>query len=306
MTEHDMTRRDFLKLLGAGATMAILGKYVNLMDGNKSSLIPEASAQSSGSWTLGPNASFPPIHAALLNNGMIMYLAGSGYHSATEFGPFSAAIFDPTTNAEIKQITFTEDLFCVGFNQLGNGNILATGGTKNYDTSVPDGKWRGLEAAYEFDVNTLSFYKVTSMAHGRWYPTQVTLPDNKTAIFSGLDEFGDRNLLVEIYDPVFKNFSIKYDPGTNLQYCVGSTSTQPGAGTPCYGGVGKGVSPGISLYPHMILMPSGLVFRAGPERAFFTWNPTNGRWLTAGTMNSTARGYCSSVLLPLNNTLTSG
>jgi hypothetical protein len=240
---------------------------------------------------------------ALLKSGKVMYVAGSGYHVATQFGPFTGTIFNPATNTEVKQMTFNDDVFCCGFNQLENGNILVTGGTKDYDTSQPEGKWTGANCAYEFDVNTEEFYKVTSMAHGRWYPTQITLPDNKTAVFSGLDEFGDRNLLVEIYNPIFKNFSIKFDSGSSLQYCVGSTSALPGAGTPCYGGVaGKGVSPGISLYPHMILMPSGLLVRAGPERALFTWNPTNGRWLGAGTMNSTARGYGSSVLLPLNNT----
>ena len=218
----------------------------------------------------------------------------------------SAAIFDPATNTEVKQITFTEDLFCCGFNQLENGNILVTGGTKDYDTVAGDGKWHGLNAAYEFDMATEDYYKVTSMAHGRWYPTQITLPNSKVAVFSGSDEFGDRNLLVEIYDPIFKNFSIKYDSGANRSYCVGSTSSLPGAGTPCYGGVtGKGASPPIALYPHIILMPSGLLFRAGPETAFYTWNPTNGNWISAGTMKYTAgRNYCNTVLLPLNNTAT--
>ena len=303
MSDNNLSRRDFLKLLGAGAAMAFVGKYVNLMDPNQTSLIPKASALSSGSWSLGPNLSFPAIHMALVKSGKVVYVAGSGYHAATQSGPFTGTLFDPITNTEVKQMTFTDDVFCCGFNQLENGNILVTGGTKDYDTSQPEGKWTGANCAYEFDANTEEFYKVTSMAHGRWYPTQITLPDNKTAVFSGLDEFGDRNYLVEIYNPIFKNFSIKYDSGSSLQYCVGSTSALPGAGTPCYGGVaGKGVSPGIALYPHMILMPSGLLFRAGPESTLFTWNPTNGRWLNAGSMNSTARGYGTSVLLPLSNT----
>ena len=305
MSNNNLSRRDFLKLLGAGATFAFFGKYLSLMDPSKTSLIPKASALSSGSWSLGPNLSFPAIHLALLKSGKIMYVSGSGYHTATQSGPFTGTLFDPSTNTEVKQMTFTDDVFCCGFNQLENGNILVTGGTKDYDTIQPEGKWTGVKSAYEFDVNTEEFYKVTSMAHGRWYPTQVTLPNAKTAVFSGADEFGDRNQLVEIYDPIFKNFSINYDSGSSLQYCVGSTSALPGAGTPCYGGVtGKGVSVTTSLYPHLILMPSGLLFRAGPEKTLYTWNPANGRWIAAGSMNSTARGYCSSVLLPLNNTAT--
>lgn len=305
MVDHDFTRRDFLKLVGTVAIVGFIGKYANLMDQSKTSLIPKANAVSSGSWSLGPNLSFPAIHVALLKNGKFMYVTGSGYHSATQYGPFTATLFDPSTNMEVKQMTFTEDVFCCGLNQLENGNILITGGTKDYDTVQADGKWTGLNCAYEFDVTSEEFYKITSMAHGRWYPTQVTLPNSKVAVFSGNDEFGDRNLLVEIYDPTFKNFSIKYDSGTNGQYCVGSTSSLPGSGTPCYGGVtGKGTIQSITLYPHMILMPSGLLFRAGPEKTLVTWSPNNGNWKGAGSMNSISRGYCTSVLLPLNNAAT--
>lgn len=305
MSDHDLTRRDFLKLVGAVASIGLIGKYVHLMDKSQTSIIPKAYAASSGSWSLGPNLSFAAIHVALLKNGKIMYVSGSGYHYATQYGPYTGTLFDPGTNTEVKQLTFTEDVFCCGFNQLENGNILVTGGTKDYDTSQQDGKWTGLNSAYEFDTTTENFYKVSSMAHGRWYPTQITHPDSKVSVFSGNDEFGDRNMLVEIYDPIFKNFSIKYDLGTNRQYCVGSTSTLPGAGTPCYGGVaGKGASPSISLYPHMILMPSGLLFRAGPQKALVSWNPADGRWIDGGSLNSESRGYCSSILLPLNNTVT--
>jgi hypothetical protein len=38
------------------------------------------------------------------------------------------------------------------------------------------------------------------MAHGRWYPTNVALPDGRTAAFSGCyDETGNPNKTFEIY-----------------------------------------------------------------------------------------------------------
>ena len=47
------------------------------------------------------------------------------------------------------------------------------------------------------------------MAHGRWYPTVVTLSDGKVFVVNGMDEYGKPNLLVEIYDPATKTWSKK-------------------------------------------------------------------------------------------------
>ena len=93
------------------------------------------------------------------------------------------------------------------------------------------------------------------MAHGRWYPTLVTLPDGKVVIVNGFDEYGSTNRLVEIYDPASKTWTKKFDPNTSVTYCVGdgSESTCPGAGSPCYGGPGNGVAPNVGLYPRMHL-----------------------------------------------------
>ena len=83
------------------------------------------------------------------------------------------------------------------------------------------------------------------MAHGRWYPTVVTLPDGKVFVVNGMDEYGKLNLLVEIYDPDTKTWSKKFDPGTNRTYCVGKNSPCAGAGSPCYGGSHNGTAPSI-------------------------------------------------------------
>ena len=61
--------------------------------------------------------------------------------------------------------------------------------------------WHGLNAAYEVNGSSESVDKVSSMAHGRWYPTCITLPDGKVMVVNGLDEYGVYNRLVEIYDP---------------------------------------------------------------------------------------------------------
>ena len=150
-----------------------------------------------------------------------------------------------------------------------------------YDTN-PDncnGLYHGLNAAYELNWSSESLGQVSSMAHGRWYPTLVTLPDGKVFTCAGLDEYGVDNNLIEIYDPIPKSWTISFNPNTGNTYCVGQGETDcVGAGSPCYGGPNNGVGPHVGLYPRMHLMPSGLVVMVGGTNIFRTWNPANGVW----------------------------
>jgi Domain of unknown function (DUF1929)/Fibronectin type III domain len=308
-----VTRREFLKLLGAGGTIMVLGGLGglrSLLDDKKAS--PQfASAQTApgGSWSLGPNTTVLAIHAALTPSGRIFYLAGSGFCINGAAGPYQARLLDPVTGAETTIGGQNNDLFCNGATQLANGNIFMCGGTKLYDTDVSNcnGKWHGGNFAYEFNVgsNSLSQQGIQQMAQGRWYPTCVTLPSGRVLIVGGQDDYGDHNYITEIYDPATKSISINYDPTSNNTYCVGSTATAScaGAGSPCYGAPNQGVAPWLSLYPRMHLMPSGLVFDAGPTQATYLWDPSNGSWRN---VNNTLqyRDYGTSFLLPLQNTTT--
>ena len=110
-------------------------------------------------------------------------------------------------------------------------------------TVDPDGKWKGLASAYEYDPSSDSLAKVQSMKHGRWYPYCITLDDGKVLTIGGFDEWGCNNALAEIYDPDSKSWSIKYDSTTSNTYCVGGCNTLAPPGLPCYGGSGQGVMP---------------------------------------------------------------
>jgi hypothetical protein len=301
---ESISRRDFLKLLGYGAAIS-LGSLLNFSALTElKKMVPIlASAQSSGSWAFGNNASAIPIHAAVLNTGKIFYLAGSGTALAHSNGPFEARILDLNAASE-KTLPLTEDLFCIGLTHLASGNVLLAGGTKMYD-SDPDncnGKWHGLNAVYELDITSEALISVCSMAHGRWYPTLVTLADGKAVIMNGFDEYGSYNTLVEIYDPASKTCIKKFDPNTSTTYCVGkgSESECPGAGSPCYGGPGNGVAPNVGLYPRMHLMPNGLIITCGAQVTVWSWDPANGKWGIL-TQTSVYRGYGTSFLLPLHN-----
>jgi Domain of unknown function (DUF1929) len=303
--EKGISRRDFLKLLGyGGIAIGLSGLYRlgNAVDFFKLSP-PSVSAQSSGSWSLGPNTSVVAIHSALLPDGKIFYLAGSGFHRDRPNGPFEGRIFDPATNSEA-QLSTAEDLFCTGLTNLPDGNVLLAGGTLMYDSN-PDncnGKWHGLDAAYELNWGSGTLNKVQSMTHGRWYPTLIALKDGRIFVGGGEDEYGDDNDLIEIYDPGPKSFGISYDPSSSNTYCVGAGEVAcPGAGSPCYGGPNNGVGPGLALYPRMHLMPSGLLVLCGGSNVFRTWDPNTGVWANPITQNRTRRSYGTSFLLPLHN-----
>ena len=262
-----------------------------------------ASAQSAGAWSLGSNTTTIAIHAALLTNGKIFYLAGSGFHADHQNGPFEARILDINTGSE-QNLQQSEDIFCGGMCRLPNGNVLLAGGYLMYDTDVNNcnGYHHGLKAAYELDENSGSVVKVSSMAHGRWYPTCVTLPDGKVMVVNGFDEYGVFNQLTEIYDPSSKSWSMSFDPNSSLTYCVGASqeSVCPGAGSPCYGSSNNGVAPNIGLYPRMHLMPSGLVITCGSTATVRSWDPATGIWNIL-TQTSSYRDYGTSFILPLNN-----
>jgi len=80
--------------------VGVLGKFANFMPQNmQQSTIRQASATSLGSWSYAGTTSMPAIHATLLgagnNAGKILYVAGSGWNTGNENGPFKSAIFDP-------------------------------------------------------------------------------------------------------------------------------------------------------------------------------------------------------------------
>ncbi|MGB7679106.1 MAG: twin-arginine translocation signal domain-containing protein [Nitrososphaeraceae archaeon] len=129
MTDN-VSRRDFLKLLGVGAMVLGLGGM-----GGMSQLVydrkanrPALAQQGTGSWANGQNCTVNPIHVALLPSGRIFYLAGSGYSTAQQFGPYTARVLDINTGSETAH-TQTDDLFCIGLTHLANGTDLMAGGT---------------------------------------------------------------------------------------------------------------------------------------------------------------------------------
>ena len=216
-----------------------------------------------GSWqTLSTQMPINPIHAALMNNGLVLIVSGSGNVAANT--NFQAAVWDPQAGTVTTQ-PVGWDMFCNGMVVLPDGRPLVNGGTLAYDP------FHGEVRSAVFDPVSSTFTDIQSMKHGRWYPTVTTLGDGRVLTFSGLTETGATNTAVEIYTP---------GTGWSPEYAAGWTPP---------------------LYPRLHVLPNGNVFYSGSGTGSRTFNPTTHTWsaVIANTNYSGTRTYGSSVLLPL-------
>jgi hypothetical protein len=222
-----------------------------------------AQAGTQGQWrTLPTEAPINPVHVAVMNNGEVLIVAGSG-NVATETN-FQAAVWDPLSQTFQTQST-AWDMFCNAMVVLHDGRVFINGGNLQYDPFF------GEPRNAVFDPVTHLFTDVQNMAHGRWYPTTTTLGDGRVMTFSGLLETGGTNSTVEIYT---------VGAGWSQEYPAGWTPP---------------------LYPRMHLSTDGRVFYAGSGRGSRFFNPVTNAWtaVVATTNYTGTRGYGTSVLLPL-------
>ena len=243
-------------------------------------LVPGAWGQADvqGQWsTASYQLPINPIHSALMYNGKILVVAGSGNcipsvsgcPQGPPYGPANgsgAVLVDPTTGS-VTQFTLSRDMFCNGMLVLPDGRVFINGGTVQ---QIP--AFTGTTQSAFFDPSTNLFTDVPqSMAHGRWYPTVTLLGDGRVMAFSGTDENDHTNTTVELYT-VGSGWSVPYSAGW----------TPP-------------------LYPRMTLLPSGKVFFSGQDITTRTFDPSNQTWTTVGDRAwNSIRLYGSSVLLPLS------
>src|SRR5215470_5117243 len=169
-------------------------------------LLPRVMAQASvqGQWSTQSNTMpINPVHVALLGSGKVLVVAGSGNcppsqsgcPSGPPYGPSNnsgALLWDPATGA-ITQFSLSWDMFCNGMVLLQDGRVFIDSGTIRYDP------FYGQPKVTVFDPGTNTFTNIQSMAHGRWYPTVLTLGDGRVMAFSGLNEVGSTNTAVEFY-----------------------------------------------------------------------------------------------------------
>jgi hypothetical protein len=225
---------------------------------------PSGNAQAGpGQWqTLPYTMPINPVHTALLYNGKVLVVSGSGNVAGNL--NYQAALWDPQAGTITTQ-PVTWDMFCNGMVVLPDGRPFVMGGTLQYDP------FHGELKTATYDPSTNTFTNQQSMAHGRWYPTGTVLGDGRAMIFSGLNETGGTNTSVEFYSA-----------SSGWSAAFAAPWTPP-------------------LYPRMHVLPNGNVFYSGATTGSSIFNPSTHAWTTnvAFTNYSGTRTYGSSVLLPL-------
>jgi hypothetical protein len=220
-----------------------------------------AQANVQGQWTTLPTKiPINPIHVAMLNDGRVLVVTGSGNGIP---GNFEAGIWDPASDTVTTQ-TVSWDMFCNGMIILPDGRPFIAGGNLQYDP------FKGLANVSVFDPSSGSFSDLESMRYARWYPTATVLPEGRVLVFSGLDANGITTATTEIYTV-----------GAGWSAAVGAGWTPP-------------------LYPRMHVLPNGKLFYSGPTVTSRLLDPAVLTWTTVANTNyANTRTYGSSVLLPL-------
>src|ERR1700682_502803 len=236
------------------------------------------------------------VHAVLLHNGKVLFAAGSG-NSAFRFNDpnfgntamknWTSAVWDPTvspppgTDTNFFHPDTTRDahgnvwdFFCGGETPLEDGRVLITGGTARYQNG-----FLGRADTLLFDPASQQWAVTRSMAHGRWYPSVISLGDGRVLAAAGLDENGHPNQSLETFFHHSDYWQQVAMPG----------------------GFG-----GLPLYAHLYLLADGSVFYAGghmddapaaPLGLDLTRSPATTTPVD-GLSHIDARDQCASVLLP--------
>jgi len=221
-------------------------------------------------------------HAVVLPTGKVLWYSIPS-HPDRPLGPRRlsvALLWDPskgTGNRAFKEINPPVDpatgqpvnIWCSGNSFLADGRVLVTGGNVLYTVESPGGKFAGLNHVYTFDPFSERWTRQPDMPHGRWYPTQLLMPDGRTFIMGGLDErgYGDKNEDLELFTPS------RSRGGRGRLTLLGGPGVLGDPGRPPVG----------DYYPHLFWMPSGRGLVAGPWTTDTWWfsppgNPARLRW----------------------------
>ncbi len=269
-----------------------------------------------GVWAPGVGLPIVAINSILLHTGKVLYFAYpyrpnvKAPDGTTQVTPAwdanddfaDAYVFDPATGKS-KQVTppinpdtgRPAQIFCAGASTLPDGRVLVTGGDVGDPTKV---KNEGLNTVYVFDPVTETWSAQMRMRQGRWYPTQLELPDGRTMIMSGAPKTGDADdsyrivTRIEVFSPNGELQELE-----NFQLKLQDDGQVPGAEP------GKTYAPIPGQYPHLFWMPSGHALVAGPRKQD-TWRffpPAAGaddaRWEDIPDL-PTWRDWAAAVLLP--------
>jgi hypothetical protein len=213
-----------------------------------------------GAWTQPFALPLIAMHSSLLPTGKILL-----YSSEHGVPGIQCYLLNPVSMA-IQQVSIPPgwNLACSGHSFLADGRLLVTGG------EVGTNPVTGTTMCHIFNPFTEQWSRIEDTRHGRWYASDITMGDGRVVTFSGLDEYGDFNPDIELWD----------EKGTNNWQLLGDKY--------------------LEYYSHFHLLTNGLVFRSGPDGRTETYNVSNNTWTVVALRNVDGRFDSPDVQLPPN------
>ena len=134
-----------------------------------------------GAWSSVISTDVVPIFQAVLPDGKVLMWDSVGDGPAESYTDHTftrAMVWDPATNTSLRKDVVGYNIFCAGYTQLANGNILVAGGNK-------DSALSGIVQTHVFDWRTETWSRGPDMAAGRWYPSVAALGNDEAVIVGG-------------------------------------------------------------------------------------------------------------------------
>jgi Galactose oxidase-like, Early set domain/FG-GAP repeat len=140
-----------------------------------------------GSWSSvintdqGSKVGVVPIFQAVLPNGKVLMWdsVGQGAPEQMPTNNFTRAmVWDPSNNTYNRRDVPNYNIFCAGYTQLADGNVLVVGGNKNAALD-------GIVQTHLFNWKTETWSRGPDMAAARWYPAVQALGNNEAVIVGG-------------------------------------------------------------------------------------------------------------------------
>ena len=134
-----------------------------------------------GKWSSVMNTSVVPIFQAVLPNGKVLLWDSTSDvppEQSSNQGSTRAMVWNPATNTSVRRDLQGYNIFCAGYTQLADGNVLVAGGNKNAALD-------GIVQIHIFNWQTETWKRGPNMAAERWYPSVQALGNNEAAIIGG-------------------------------------------------------------------------------------------------------------------------
>ncbi|KAI3781805.1 hypothetical protein L2E82_11831 [Cichorium intybus] len=267
------------------------------VDGGSDYTAPPLETEFLGSWVIdNPNAGVAAMQLQLMPNDKVVWFdTTANGPSAIKMQPEGNCPLNPDTNNQpdcyahaiaydwktstVRTLTLQGDAWCSSGNLWPNGNMVATGGTFSGNKAVrmiPNND----DPNADFDT------RLNVLADGRWYSSNIVLPDGSAVVLGGRGSFS-----YEILPP-----SLDFQPRRfDLPFLEQTTTPAMGPGRPVEN----------NLYPFQFLLPDGNIFLFANNKAI-CYQPQTGAVvreypeLPGGSRNYPPSG--SAALLPLKLT----